>query len=108
MGTKKPKPGTPVSIQVPEDLEPKYANFVLITHSPAEIILDFAQILPHSPKRKVESRIVMTPMHAKLLYNALGKNLSQFEAKYGQIKTPQGPSLADQLFGQIPPTDKEE
>jgi hypothetical protein len=108
MTAKKPNPGTPLSIKVPDDLEPKYANFVLITHSPAEIILDFAQILPHSPKRKVESRIVMTPMHAKLLFNALGKNLSQFEAKYGQIKTLQGPSLADQLFGQGPPKDKEE
>lgn len=108
MSTINPKANKTVDITVPEDLEPKYANFVLITHSPAEIILDFAQILPLSNKRKVESRIIMTPMHAKLLYGALGKNLAQYEAKYGTIQIPQGPSLADQLFGQIPPSDKEE
>lgn len=97
-----------IPIELPEDLDPKYANFVLITHSPAEIILDFAQVLPHSPKRSVQSRVVMTPMHAKLLHNALGQNLSQYESKFGAIQTAQGPSLADQLFGQPPPPDKKE
>jgi hypothetical protein len=98
----------PLSIELPDDLEPKYANFVLITHSPAEIILDFVQLLPHASKRKVQSRVVMTPMHAKLLYNALGQNLSQYEAKFGTIQTLGGPTLADQLFGQVTPPDKRE
>lgn len=94
-----------INIELPADLEPRYANFTFITHSPAEIIFDFAQVLPGTPKGKVQSRIVMTPMHAKLLYNALGKNLAQFESKFGPIKTHQGPSLADQLFSQLPPSD---
>ena len=97
-----------VNIHLPEGLEPKYANFVLISHSSAEIILDFAQVLPGAPKGKVQSRILMTPMHAKLLQQALGKNLSQFESKFGPIQTPSGTTLADQLFKQPPPpTDKE-
>ena len=109
MSAAKPTPPkNPVNIELPADLEPKYANFVLITHSPAEIIFDFAQILPHSPKRKVQSRVVMTPMHAKLLLKALQQNLSQFESKFGPIQTPHGPSLADQLFGQGPPTENKE
>jgi hypothetical protein len=87
-----------VNIELPSDLEPKYANFVFITHSAAEIILDFAQVLPRAPKGKVQSRIVMTPMHAKLLHNALGQNLEQYESKFGPIRLSQGPSLADQLF----------
>lgn len=96
-----------VNIELPADLEPKYANFVFITHSAAEVILDFAQVLPRSPKGKVQSRIVMTPMHAKLLHNALGQNLEQYQSKFGPIQIFQGPTLADQLFRQPPPDTQE-
>lgn len=108
MSVSKPPPQKKVNIELPSDLEPDYANFVLITHSAAEIILDFAQVLPRASRSKVQSRIVMTPMHAKLLHNALGQNLSQYESKFGAIKTFQGPTLADQLFKQVPPTDDQE
>ena len=52
------------------------------------MIVDFARVLPNVPKAKVYARIVMTPMNAKLLHKALGDNLSKFEEKYGEIKTP--------------------
>jgi hypothetical protein len=52
------------------------------------MILDFARVLPNVPKAKVYSRMVMTPMNAKLLYKALGDNLAKFEEKYGEIKAP--------------------
>ena len=77
-----------VSVQLPEDLEAVYSNFVVITHSPSELVIDFARILPRMPRSKVYSRIVMTPMHAKLLFRALGENLSKFEQRYGEINTP--------------------
>jgi hypothetical protein len=77
-----------IKIELPPDLEATYANFVLITHSPSEMILDFARVLPNVPKAKVYSRMVMTPMNAKLLYKALGDNLTKFEEKYGEIKAP--------------------
>ncbi len=108
MSESQPSPKKQVNIELPGDLEPKYANFVLITHSAAEIIFDFAQVLPRTPKGKVQSRILMTPMHARLLYNALGQNLSQYEAKFGAIQTFQGPTLADELFKQVPPPDEKE
>jgi hypothetical protein len=107
MSAEEEKKRLKVNIELPADLEPKYANFVFITHSAAEVILDFAQVLPRAPKGKVQSRIVMTPMHAKLLLNALGQNLEQYESKFGKIHLAQGPSLADQLFKQ-PPPDKPE
>ena len=78
----------PIQIELPADLEATYANFALITHSPSEMIVDFARALPNQPKAKVYTRIVMTPMNAKLVYKALGENLSKFEEKYGEIKTP--------------------
>ena len=41
----------------------EYANFVVVTHSPAEFVLDFTRILPGVPKAKVHSRIIMAPPH---------------------------------------------
>lgn len=78
----------PLQIELPPDLEATYSNFAMITHSPSEIIVDFARVLPNVPKAKVYSRIIMTPMNAKLLHKALGDNLAKFEEKYGEIKAP--------------------
>ncbi len=95
-----PTPETPqppqMAIEIPANLEAIYSNFALITHSPSEMILDFARLLPNMPKARIYSRIVMTPMNAKLLLRALGENLSRYEAQYGEIVVPTG--LADQLF----------
>ena len=92
-------PETPppqMAIEIPANLEAIYSNFALITHSPSEMIVDFARLLPNMPKARIYARIVMTPMNAKLLLRALGENLSRFEAQYGEIVVPTG--LADQLF----------
>tara|TARA_B100000700_G_C14668803_1_gene679826 strand:+ start:160 stop:486 length:327 start_codon:yes stop_codon:yes gene_type:complete len=64
----------------------EYANFVVVTHSPAEFIMDFTRILPGVPKAKVHSRIVMAPPHAKAFLNALKENITKFESKNGEIK----------------------
>jgi len=80
---------TQINIELPGDLEAVYANFALITHSPSEVVVDFARILPNVPKAKVYARIIMTPMNAKLLLRALTDNLSKFEAQFGEIKTPE-------------------
>jgi hypothetical protein len=78
----------PIQIELPSDLEATYSNFALITHSPSEMIVDFARLLPNVPKAKVYARIILTPMNAKSLYKALGDNLAKFEEKYGEIQTP--------------------
>jgi len=83
-----PLPQRQIQIELPADLEAIYSNFALITHSPSEIIVDFARVLPNVPKAKVYARIVLTPMNAKLLHRALGENLGLFEGKFGEIKTP--------------------
>jgi isocitrate dehydrogenase kinase/phosphatase len=77
-----------IQIELPSDLEATYSNFALITHSPSEMIVDFARLMPNVPKAKVYARIIMTPMNAKLLYKALGENLAKFEEKFGEIKAP--------------------
>lgn len=89
MSNKKAQPQVRVNIELPQDLEAIYSNFALITHSPSEIVIDFAKLLPNVPKAKVYARILMTPMNAKLLHRALGENLRKFEDKFGEIKTPE-------------------
>ena len=89
MSSRKAQPQMRVNIELPQDLEAIYSNFVLITHSPSEVIMDFAKLLPNVPKAKVYARVLMTPMNAKLLHRALGQNLGKFEEKFGEIKTPE-------------------
>ncbi|HET7089157.1 MAG TPA: DUF3467 domain-containing protein [Anaerolineae bacterium] len=103
------QPGQPmqINIEVPADLDPVYSNFAMITHSPSEVIVDFARILPNTPKSKVHARILMTPLHAKLLHNALADSLRKYEAQFGEIKVPAGGTdLAQQFFRQARPPEE--
>jgi hypothetical protein len=63
-----------------------YANLAVIAHSTSEFILDFVSILPGLPKAKVQSRIIITPEHAKRLLIALQDNINKYEAVNGNIK----------------------
>lgn len=107
------EPSQPVvrrlNLEIPADLPATYANFAIITHSPWEVFLDFAQILPNVPKARVRVRLVLTPTNAKMLLNALQENLARYETQYGEIALPPRPqSLADQLFSTIRPPDDED
>src|SRR3972149_10112457 len=83
-----PQPQPAMAIEIPANLEAVYSNFALITHSPSEVVIDFARMLPNMPKTRVYARIVMTPMNAKLLLRALAEDLGKFEAQYGEIIMP--------------------
>lgn len=69
----------------PEIAKGTYSNLAIITHSHSEFILDFATMLPGLPKPDINSRIVMTPEHAKRLLNALIDNIQKYESQFGQI-----------------------
>lgn len=96
-----------VSIEIPKELEAVYANIAFISHTPAEIVLDFAQFLPRTPKGSVKARVIMSPMHAKMLQSALAQNIANYERQFGEIKIPHQPTLADQLF-RFPPQNPDE
>lgn len=87
-----------IAIEVPKELEAAYANLAFISHTPAELVIDFAQYLPRMPKGKVVARVIMSPLHAKMLQYALAQNLATYERQFGEVKLPQKPSLADELF----------
>jgi hypothetical protein len=104
-----PRPTGPV-LELPADLETVYANLARIAHSPADIVLDFAHLLPGEAKAKIRSRVVMTPLSAKLLVKALTENLARYETAFGEINLPINNTLADNLFRpfQLPPEPPKE
>jgi hypothetical protein len=89
----KNKPTTRINLELPADLDAVYANLALISHSPSEIFIDLARVMPNVPKTKIRSRIVMTPLNAKLLHRALTDSLAKFEAKYGEITVPENVAI---------------
>lgn len=66
-----------------------YANLAIISHSTSEFILDFVRVMPGLPKANVQSRIVLTPEHAKRLLFALQDNVKKYEANWGPIRMPE-------------------
>lgn len=98
MSMKPPAQPTKIIMDSSPDVETTYANLARIAHSPADIVLEFAHLLPGSNKAKVNSRVVMTPVSAKLLLKALSENLGRYEASFGEIRISKSSSLADNLF----------
>ncbi len=82
-----PAPQQQLNIELGEkEAEGIYSNLAIITHSPAEFVIDFTRVLPGVPKAKVHARVITTPQHAKLLQNALKDNIEKYEKTFGEIK----------------------
>jgi len=69
-----------------------YSNMAIIAHSTSEFVLDFVRSMPGLPKAKVQSRLILTPEHAKRLLMALNENIMKYERQYGEITLPANPS----------------
>ncbi len=76
-----------VNIVITEEIaEGTYANLAIITHSHAEFVIDFVNVMPGAPKSKVKSRIILTPFHAKRFMRAINENVQKFEDANGTIQ----------------------
>ena len=76
-----------LNIEISEEVaEGTYANLAIITHSHAEFVIDFVNVMPGTPKSKVKSRIILTPQHAKRFMKAITENVQKYEALNGTIK----------------------
>src|SRR3979409_738814 len=83
----KPQQPNQLNIEISEEIaEGSYANLAIITHSHAEFVIDFVNVMPGTPKSKVKSRIILTPQHAKRFMKALTENLGRFETANGKIQ----------------------
>ena len=76
-----------LNIEISEEVsEGMYANLAIITHSHAEFVIDFVNVMPGTPKSKVKARIILTPQHAKRFMKAITENIGKYEAVNGNIK----------------------
>ena len=83
-----------INIELSEEMaQGVYSNLVAINHSPTEFILDFIQLMPGVPKAKVQSRVIITPEHAKRLLQALGENVAKYETNFGNVQTHEPPQV---------------
>src|SRR3954470_13308814 len=82
-----PEQSGQLNIEISEEVsEGEYANLAIITHSHAEFVIDFVNVMPGTPKSKVKSRIILTPFHAKRFMKAMIENVKKFEAANGAIQ----------------------
>ena len=82
-----PQTQNQINIEISEEVaEGSYANLAIITHSHAEFVIDFVNVMPGTPKSKVKSRIIFTPQHAKRFMKALIENINRYEVANGPIK----------------------
>lgn len=80
-----------LNIELKEEVaQGTYSNLAIITHSASEFVLDFVRIMPGLPKAQVQSRIILTPEHAKRLMLALKDNIAKFESQHGPVKDIEG------------------
>jgi hypothetical protein len=89
-----------LNIELSEEMaEGVYSNLAVITHSNAEFVIDYINIMPNAPKAKVKSRIILAPQHAKRLMKALTDNIKKFEQVHGVIKDTEPVGLPMQFGG---------
>ena len=76
-----------INIEISEEVaEGTYANLAIITHSQAEFVVDFVNVMPGTPKSRVKNRIILTPFHAKRFMKAMIDNVKKFESANGIIQ----------------------
>ncbi|RQW76655.1 MAG: DUF3467 domain-containing protein [Methanothrix sp.] len=100
----------PLRFEPTGDVNPQYANLVRVSHSPLEMMLDFARLLPGEETARILHRVIMSPLGAKLLLRALSENMARYETTFGEIVIPAASTLAEQLFhppASPPPPDEE-
>ncbi|MCL6449702.1 MAG: DUF3467 domain-containing protein [Acetobacteraceae bacterium] len=79
-----------MKVEVPADLRPSPANFLGVSHTPYDFILDFAEVIPvgDQPRAQVVARIVISPQFVHRMVETLQHNLAKYEQTFGPIKRP--------------------
>ena len=74
---------------LPDELaQGEYSNIATIIVGPAEFFLDFGRVVPGRAEMRVVSRVILSPIHAKQLANALSENIRRYEQQHGAIPLP--------------------
>ncbi len=100
--------GPQINISLEDDVAMgSYANLGLVNFSAAEFVLDFARVMPGTPRARILDRVIMTPAHAKALQRNLEDALKRYEAAHGEIRVG-GQPAEEKYFGFRTPMDEGE
>jgi hypothetical protein len=103
MSEQNPQQPNQLNIEISEEVaEGHYTNLAIITHSHAEFVIDFVNVMPGTPKSKVKSRVILTPQHAKRFMKALTEYVNRFEQLNGKIQDLEEVQLPLNFGGPIP------
>jgi Protein of unknown function (DUF3467) len=70
-------------VWLPPNFEGKYANCFRVGSNRFELIIDFAQCGPDNRIAIVHTRIIVSPVHGKVLLNLLQKSIDDVEMQWG-------------------------
>lgn len=82
-----------IQVEVPNGgVQAHYTNVAFVGHTPNEVTIDFAQVLPQliqgPPRALVCTKVILTPHNAKALLQALQENIGRYEQQFGKITLP--------------------
>ena len=89
MNQENPEQKREIKIKITDDImKGAYANFMKVSHTKEEFVLDFANIVP--PTGIISARVITSPGHLKRIIGALEYNLKKYEERFGKIKEAEG------------------
>jgi len=99
--------GSDIKVEVPDEIALGiYSNLTFLNVTGNEFIFDFGSIVPGQDTFKVQSRIIMSPQHAKRFSSLIQNSIKNYEDKFGNI-----PSIEEQPapkpMGFAPPEKKQ-
>lgn len=65
--------------------EGRYSNYFEIGHNAVEFLLDFGQFYSECEGAQLHTRIVTSPIYAKVLLSILGESIERYEQTFGAI-----------------------
>ncbi len=67
-------------------LEGRYANYFEIGQNATEFLLDFGQFYPEDEKANLHTRIITSPIYARMLFDLLGEAIERYQEEFGTIE----------------------
>ena len=75
-----------ISVNVPGDLDPVYANRIQMAYKDDEFTFIFLHEIPATNQARAKAIVSISPKHAKNFSDVLSKSVCDYEAKFGEIK----------------------
>ena len=66
-------------------IEARYANFFKVGQNAFEFILEFIQFYPENKEEHLHTRIITSPLYAKIFLKILQKSIEKYEKSFGTI-----------------------